>query len=396
MGNPQITGVETYVVDNPWKPWVFVEVETDVGVTGVAEATVHKKPRTVATAIDELEQFYVGEDPFETERLYLEMNRNLSTALPHRINAAVFSAMDIACWDIKGKVLDRPVYELLGGSVHGDSLRAYANAWYTDVNEDGERSPERFAEAAAGVVADGYDALKFDPFGTAWERMTRAETNRSLAIVEAIRDRVGPDIDLLIEGHYRFSHGTAIELARKLEPYDPTWFEQPTPPDTTGALRRVASRSRVPIAVDVAPETGVDADLLDTGIDVLQPDPIHTGGITTGKKIAGMAEREHVGYAPHNAQGPVNTAVCAHLAASAPNFVIQEVMEEYGHPEWAADLLEDPLTIEDGQLYLPDGPGLGVSLNHDALEKHAYTGDLDGVLNLFGENWESRSFDQSD
>lgn len=128
MVDPCITGVESCMVDNPWKPWVFIEVETDAGVTGIAEATVHKNPRTVAKAIDELEQFYVGENPFDTERLYLEMSRNLSTALPHRTNTAVFSAIDIACWDIKGTILDCPVYELLGGSVHGDSLWAYASA----------------------------------------------------------------------------------------------------------------------------------------------------------------------------------------------------------------------------------------------------------------------------
>lgn len=200
MSELEITDVETYVVSNPWKPWVFVELETNKGITGLAEATTHGKPRTVAAAIEEMQDYFIGADPFDTERLFLEMYRD-EWFSKNVVNTTVISAIDIACWDIKGKVLDRPLYELLGGAVQGSELRAYANGWYTDVDGD----PEKFAEAAERVVNDGYNAMKFDPFGNAWERMTRDELNHAIDIVRAVRDAVGPDIDLLIEGHGRFT-----------------------------------------------------------------------------------------------------------------------------------------------------------------------------------------------
>jgi galactonate dehydratase len=217
ISDVEISGVETYLVANPWKPWVFVEVETDAGVTGIAEATTHDKPRTIAKAIDEMSNYFVGKDPFDTEQIWLEMYRDewFSKGV---VNTTVCSAVDMACWDIKGKLLDKPVYELLGGKVHGDRLRAYANGWYTDT--DGE--PEGFAEAAERVVDDGYDAMKFDPFGTAWQRMSKKDLNHSVDIVRAVREAVGPDVDLLIECHGRFTAGQAATSRSGTSPANTT------------------------------------------------------------------------------------------------------------------------------------------------------------------------------
>ena len=390
MSSLSITGVETYVVACPTRPWVFVRVETDAGVHGIGEAMAHRKPRTVVAAIEEMsDRYLIGEDPFKTEELFHRMYRD-EWFSKNVVNTTVISAVDTACWDIKGRHLDVPVYELLGGSVNGDRLAAYANGWF----KDADGTPEGFARAAEQVVEDGYDAMKFDPFGSAWERISLSDLNTAIETVRAVREAVGPDIELLIEAHGRFSPGTAVDVAEKLRPYDPTFIEEPTPADSIAGLRKVSAKSSVPIASGERAMTKFDArDLLqETDIDVIQVDLANTGGITEAKKIAGMAEAEHVGIAPHNSQGPVCTAMCVQLCATAPNFVRQEVFEDYD-VEWKTDLLQEPLTIEDGFIHLPDGPGLGVELDMDVVEAHDYFDNEQRVnmVNPFEEGWESRS-----
>ncbi|WP_136690097.1 mandelate racemase/muconate lactonizing enzyme family protein [Halorhabdus amylolytica] len=389
MSDLTITDVETYVVANPWKPWVFVQLETDAGITGLAEATTHDKPRTVAAAIDEMADYFVGKDPFDTEQLWLEMYRD-EWFSKNVVNTTVVSAIDIACWDIKGKALGKSVSELLGGRVQGDRLRAYANGWYTDA--DGE--PEGFARAAERVVEDGYDAMKFDPFGTAWQRMSKADLEHAVDIVGAVREAVGPDVDLLIEGHGRFTAGQALDVARKLDQFDPTWFEEPCPPDSINSLREVADRSPIPIATGERHMTKHDFFELvtRTEVDILQPDLMNTGGITEGKKIAGMAEADHVSVAPHNPQGPVATAIYAHFCASVPNFMIQEVFQTYD-VEWVTELLEESVTVENGFVEVPDGPGFGIELDMDVVAEHEYTEEQVHTINLFESDWETRELE---
>ena len=391
MSEYEITGVETFVVANPWKPWVFVRLETDQGLTGLAEATAHGKPRTVAAAVEEMSDFFIGEDPFDTERLWLEMYRD-EWFSKNVINTTVISAVDMACWDIKGKVLDRPVYDLLGGSVHGDRLRAYANGWYTETTDD----PESWKDAARRVVDDGYDAMKFDPFGDSWQRMDRETFNHAVRVVGAVREAVGPDVDLLIEGHGRFTPGQAVEVANALDEFDPTWFEEPCPPDSINSLRKVSEKSPVPIATGERMMTKYDfRDLLArTDVDIIQPDIMNTGGITEAKKIAAQAEAEHVSFAPHNPQGPVATAICAHVDAAVPNFMIQEIFQTYD-VEWVNDLLVDPITVEDGYVEIPQRPGLGIELDESVVEEHAYAGAEDQVhtINLFEKDWETRNLE---
>jgi galactonate dehydratase len=389
MKEIKITDVETFLVSNPWKPWVFVRLNTDAGVTGLAEATLMGKTQTVATAIEEMSNYFIGASPFDTEKLFLEMYRDEAYS-DNVVNTTVISAIDTACWDIKAKYLDVPLYKLLGGRVH-DELRVYANGWYTGTDGD----PEAFAEAAEGVVSDGYDALKFDPFGVAWERMRRSEVNDAVARVEAVREAVGPDIDLLIEGHGRFSPGTAVELIRELEPYSPTWFEEPTPHDSIEGLRRVAAKSTIPIATGERRMSKYPfRDILqETDVDIIQPDLANAGGVTEGKKIAALAEAEHVSVAPHNPQGPVATALYAHLCATLPNFMIQEVFLDYD-ADWTADLLVDTIEIENGLLQIPDGPGLGIELDLDVVREHEYTDESKvKVINLFETGWEDRAAD---
>jgi galactonate dehydratase len=237
--------------------------------------------------------------------------------------------------------------------------------------------------------------MKFDPFGTAWERMTRADRERALERIRAVREAVGPGVDLLIEGHGRFTPGAAVELARDMEPYDPTFFEEPTHHDSVEGLRRVAAKSSVPIATGERRMSKYPfRDLLvETDVDVLQPDFANCGGITEGKKIAAMAEAEHVSIAPHNPQGPVSTAMYAHVCTSMPNFTIQETFLDYD-ADWTADLLKEPVRVEDGELQVPDGPGLGIELNMDVVREHAYEGrDAIDHIDLFESGWEDRAAD---
>jgi galactonate dehydratase len=389
MSELRITDVETYIVANPWKPWVFVRLDTNQDVYGLAEATTHGKPETVAAAIEEMSDFFIGEDPFDTERLWLEMYRD-EWFSKNVINTTVVSAVDIACWDIKGKVLDRPVYELLGGSVHGDSLRAYANGWYTETTDD----LSTWRSAAEQVVADGYDAMKFDPFGKSWQRMERETFNHAVEIVGAVREAVGSDVDLFIEGHGRFTAGQAVEVANALAEFDPTWFEEPCPPDSINSLGKVAAKSPIPIATGERLMTKHEfRDLLaHTDVDIVQPDLMNTGGITEGKKIAAQAESEHVNFAPHNPQGPVATAISAHVDAAVPNFMIQEIFQTYD-VEWVDDLLIDPIVVEDGHIQIPQRPGLGVELDMSVVREHSYSDAKDQVhtINLFEKDWETRS-----
>lgn len=382
-----ISDVETYVLGTSSTPWVLVRVKTDEGIHGVGEGTVHRKANAVAAAVDDMRDYFIGADPFETEKLWQKMYRDEYFSR-NLINTTVISAIDIACWDIKGKILDVPLYELLGGKVH-DEIRTYANAW-CDMHQS---SSEEFASAAEGVVSDGYDALKFDPFGTSWQRLTRAQFNEATKIVRAVREAVGPDVDILIEGHGRFTPGTAIEIAEKLAPFEPTWFEEPTPPDNVDALGKVASKSTIPVAAGerAMAKFGARDLFANTDIDVIQPDLANAGGITEGKKIAAMAESEHVSFAPHNPQSPLMTAVYAHLDATVPNFMIQEVFEDYT-VDWRDEIVDTPIVIEDGYLQIPDGPGIGVDLDLDAIaDREIGTGESVDVINHFTGGWNEHS-----
>jgi galactonate dehydratase len=375
MSDLRITDIETVVVGNPWKPWVFLKLETDHGITGFGEATYRPHPDIVAT-LESVKGDLIGVDPFETERLFTPRSPlALKTGPRHARHMTVLSGIDMAMWDIKGKYLDLPLYELLGGQVHGTELRTYANGWYTDIYEDGERKPERFAEAAEGVVARGYDALKFDPFGTAWRQMNRSERNLSIECVRAIREAVGPDIDLLIEGHKRFSVSTAMDVAARLEPFEPTWLEEPVPPEVN-ALRKVADKSPVPIATaeTVVSHQAFPQLLHETSIGINQADIVHAGGVTELKKIAALSDAEHVDMAPHCSSGWLTLIASLHVDTTLPNFYMQENFVDFAYPEWADEIISDPPAIEDGMIEVPDGPGLGVSLNWDTI-RDSYTYD---------------------
>jgi len=238
----RISDVKTYIVGNQWKNWVFVRVDTDEGVYGIGEATLNGFAKTVEAAIHELKHFVLGRDPFDVEQNSLRMFRDLFSD-GGQVQGAAIGGIEYACWDIMGKVTGQPVYKLIGGKCHQD-LRVYANGWYR-----GERTPDNFAQMAQEVIARGYNALKFDPFGTAFRVMERPDFIMAMDIIAAVRDAVGPEVDILIEGHNRFSVSTALSIARAMAVIRTVrWFEAPVPPQKISAMVEVAKRSPVPVA----------------------------------------------------------------------------------------------------------------------------------------------------
>ena len=379
----KITSVSTYVVGNRWKNWLFVRVDTDEGIHGVGEGSLNGFGRTVEAAVHELEGMVIGRDPFAIESLVQRLGRDLYSD-GGQIHGAAMAAIEIACWDIKGKALDVPVYELLGGMVR-DRIPVYANGWYQVV-----RSPEAFAEAAVNVVKAGFTAMKFDPFGSAWRTQTRRQQGESIDIVAAVREAVGPDIDLMIEGHNRFAPSTAITIASHLAQYRPAWFEEPVAHQNVAAMVHVAKRSDVPIATGESLSSIQQfAELLShDAVDILQPEPLSVGGLTRTKTIAGMADAHYGVLAPHNAQGPVCSMVSMHLGASTPNFYYQESFDVFNEPWTRQIVAAEPLTIADGQVVVSDAPGLGLDLDWERLADHPYMPSH--VLRLYEDGWETR------
>jgi galactonate dehydratase len=291
--------------------------------------------------------------------------------------------VEVACWDIIGKALGQPIYNFLGGRCH-DRVRAYANGWYR-----GPRTPESFAEKARDVVRRGYTALKFDPFGAAWRNTDPRDEALAIAIVAAVREAVGPEVDLLIEGHNRFSVSTAIKIGRRLEPYRPTWFEEPVHHQKIDSLVEVARHLDVPIATGESfSSTHQFAELLaHDAVHILQPEIQNLGGLLNTKKVCAMADAHYGVVAPHNAQGPVSTAMCLQIAACTPNFFIQEVFDEF-NVEWEEQLVDQPARVVDGYFEIPHRPGLGIDLCLEECRRHPYA--VQNFLPLFRTGWERR------
>jgi galactonate dehydratase len=379
----RITRATTYIVGNPWKNWLFVRLDTDQpGLYGIAEGSLNGFARTVEAAIHELAQFYKGMDPFQIETIYQRMARD-SYSEGAQIHLAAVASIEVACWDIIGKELGRPIYDLLGGRYH-ESLPAYANGWY-----QGDRTVESFAEKARVVVGRGYKALKFDPFGAAWRTMTPADRRLSIDIVGAVREAVGPDVQIMVEGHRRFSVAEAITIAEEIAPFKPTWFEEPTDHTKIDATAEVARHTTVPISCGESfTTTHQFAELLKHNtVHILQPDPTNVGGILRTRFIAAMADANYAMVAPHQAQGPLCTATCIQVGACTPNLLVQELFDEF-NVEWGHELVTNPVRVVDGRIQIPDAPGLGTDLNWDEVDKHPYNSAC--FLPLFRPGWERR------
>lgn len=379
----KITEVKMFMVGHSWKNWLFLKLYTDSGIHGVSEATPGYGPKTVQTAIEELGQFYLGADPFGLQNLLKKMFE-ATFITPRGAMLTAISAIEIACWDIIAKSLKTPLHNLFGGRLR-DEIRVYANGWYKT-----SRDPESFAEKAREVVTMGYTALKFDPFGTAFGHIDRREKAEAIELVGAVREAVGQDVDIIVEGHGRFYPESAVSISNKLEKYDVLWFEEPVLPHRIlDSLAKVSSKTNIPIAVGERMHTKYEfAELLTKGIvDIVQPDVLHAGGILETIKIAAIAEAHQVTVAPHNAQGPVSTAVCIQMGACLPNFLIQESFEDFDVP-WRHQIVDTCLVAKNGYMEVPQRPGLGIDLNEEEIKNHP---QINGAfLPLFESGWEKR------
>ena len=374
----KIADVRTVVVGNPWKNWIFVVVETDEGLIGVGEATGGSETQPRVAAIEEVKHLVIGMDPRNIHeifhKLYLTAFLKVTPAM---------AGIEMACWDILGKSLGVPVHTLLGGKVR-DNVRVYANGWYS-----GERTPEGFAAKAAEVVAKGYTAIKFDPFGDAHMQLSRKETQETKALIGAVRDAVGDDVDILIEAHDRFSTFAAIEIGNWLKDYEVTWFETPVLSTDVSALVEVARRIPVRmIAGERMHAIHEFGEFLSHNVtDVINPEPLGVGGIWRSLQIAGIAEAHHAEIALHNAESPFKTMVALHIDAVTPNVFIQECFDDFLEP-WVTDVLKGFHRVEDGHLTMPTAPGIGVTLNEEEAKKHPY--GKSNFLRMFKPGWEKR------
>ena len=377
----KITGFETFVAGNPWKNWVFICLNTTEGIQGIGEASLNGFALSTRSAISELQQYFIGKSAFNVKDIRRDMLLSVYSD-GGQIHRSATTAVETACWDIIGKALGRPLYQLWGGPVR-DYIRTYANGWYRT-----ERDPESFSDRAKHAVELGYTALKVDPFGSVRGGFTRPEKELCLEIIKAIKNSIPGATDLFIEGHCRFDVPTAIELSYELGNLDVGWFEEPVAYWNTQGLTEVSQRSPVRIA------TGENLTKFSDFIEltkytrnlVLQPDVMNLGGLEEARLVCDLGEALQIPVAPHDAQGPISKAMCLQLAALSPSITIQEDFELFNDP-WT-ETLSSPLNRSEGYIAIPTNAGIGRSLNFDVISEHPY--DENATLSLFSEGWEQR------
>jgi 2-dehydro-3-deoxyphosphogalactonate aldolase len=380
----KLKDIKTFVVGNPpphygGRYFVFVKLITDQNVEGLGEAyCVPFNPHLVAKLIEDVFDRYLrGEDPHHIEKMWRRVYSAGFSQHPDLTLMGVLSALEMACWDIIGKEAGQPVYNLLGGKVH-ERLRSYTYIYArpgdtTDVYQD----PDLSAERAAEYLKQGFTAIKFDPVGpySAFDgrQLSLDALQLSERFARQLREAVGDRADLLFGTHGQMTAAGAIRLARRLEPYDPLWFEEPVPPDAPEEMARVARATSIPIAAGERLATKYDfARLLSCGAAaILQMNLGRVGGLLEAKKIAGMAEVQHVQIAPHLYCGPVVGAANIQLAACSPNFLILESIERWDG--FHAQILRKPVRWSEGYVIPPTEPGLGVELNEEVALRHPYT-----------------------
>ena len=361
----RITSVKTFVTYVFRTNYVFVKVETDAGLHGWGEATLEYKEPTVVAAIHDLEGWLIGKDPHNIEAFRHDCYRDAYWRGGPVLMSAL-AGVEMALWDIKGKALGVPVYQLLGGSVR-DSIPVYFNGWFSPA-----KTPDEFAEKALVLRDKRVPACKWDPFGKAWQQLPKRDFATAMECIRKVSAAVGDDVDLLIEGHGRFDVPTAQRIARALAEFNVFWFEEPIPPDDKEGLREVKRVSPVPIAAGERLYNRYEyRPFFDLGCsDYIQPDVSHAGGIFELRLLGAEAETRHIGFCPHNPSGPVAHAASLQLAACVPNFIMLEMMMT--DIPYRAEMCDEDLVITDGRMTIPSKPGLGIDLNEKELLAHPY------------------------
>jgi len=380
----KITGVKPWLINSPasyWGEFLFVEVTTDDGVTGWGEITTTTKiaNRALTAMINQISHMMVGEDPAQIERLWHKMFRSFTYMGSRGAAVECISAIDIALWDIRGKVLGQPIYEILGGAVR-DEIQLY-----THPDQRKFTSKENIVAEIRDIVNSGHTALKFDPFphqgsihnGKTREQsegyldgsMTKKGEQEAAELTALIRETAGVNIEILIDAHGRFDVPTAIRLCRSLEEAgNIDWFEEPCPPESINALRQVREKVNAAISWGERGHTKWDfVPILENKLaDYIMPDVTWTGGITELKKISALCEAYYIPVSPHDAAGPINVVAGAQVMMTVPNFYKLET-SEWNLSKYN-DLIDVPLNNSNGSLKLNRAPGLGIEMNRAFLE----------------------------
>ena len=369
----KITDVEVLRMKAPTEPdnnWLFVRIHTDSGLSGIGEGSLQYKDAALAAELDSFAAYLRGKDPFRIEHIWTSLHRR-TTWTGGAVTISAISAIDLALWDIKGKALGVPVYELIGGKVR-DRVPLYANGWLTGHRPTahgpaGEK--DRYAECARAVVEQGYRCLKLYPFGGA-QVITPERIARGVGLVGAVRDAVGPNIEVAVDVRSRLNVWSARRVAQQLEPMDIAWLEEPILFDNADAMAAFARSVRVPVATGEQLYTRWEfrALLEQNAVDIIQPDICHAGGLSELRKIAAMAETYYVSLAPHNSNGPISTVASLHLDMGIPNCHMQELF--LNSVDLYQEMLTNPLIIADGYGAPPDGPGWGTDLDDAVLTKY--------------------------
>jgi len=366
----QVTAVTPFVVDpGRGKNWVFVKVDTDTGITGWGECyTQSDRDQSIVVHVQQLARYLVERDPFHIKHFTHMAYHDFAGKRGAMDLFSAISGLELALWDIVGKQLGVPVYNLLGGPCR-DRIRVYANGWY-----GGAKTPDDYAEKAHAVVQRGFTAMKFDPFPGPWRtHISRRAEQQAVATVKAVRDAVGPDIDLLIEVHRRLAPMHAVRIARQMEAFEPFWYEEPTSARNLDALAECRRDIRLPIVT--GEELYTKAEFRQVfelqAADIINPDVCNCGGLLELKEIAAMAEPYGVIVSPHNYNSTtIGLAATLQVSACIPNFLITEYFVNF--EDRAQEVAVRPFEVKDGYIPLPESPGPGLELRQEVLETYPY------------------------
>jgi galactonate dehydratase len=379
----KLDSVKVFVVGNPppgygGRYFVFLKLKTACGIEGVGEVyTATFGPQVVASMIEDLfVRRFFGRDPFQIESIWREAYGSGFSLRPDLSLMGVISGLEMACWDIIGKAVEQPVYNLMGGKVH-ERLRSYTYLYPAEgEGEEFYLDADRSAVRAAEYVKQGFTGLKFDPTGgfSAYDprQPTQEALERTVRLVRLVREAVGHRADLLLGTHGQFTASGAIRLAKRLETYDPLWFEEPVPPEMPEQMALVARATSIPIATGERLTTKYEfARVLASGAaNILQMNLGRVGGLLEAKKVAALAEVHYAQIAPHLYCGPIVGAANIQIAACTPNFLILESIQQWGG--FHAQILKTPIRWEAGYVIPPTAPGLGVELDEAVALAHPY------------------------
>ncbi len=343
-----------------WDRWLLIKIYCEDGTVGFGEGGVHGWQRPTKTMVETMSDYLIGKDPSTIEHHYQWLYR--SSHFMGSVVQGALSAIDIALWDIKGKQFQTPIYDLLGGKTR-DRVRCYMHVNGNTIDDLVSDSLEK--------VSQGFTAVRFTPFSPNYylHKSYSEWADEAVKRVGAVKDAVGNSIDICVEIHRQMSPSESIALGKRLEQFNPFFYEDPMLPDSPAVMGNLQQNCNIPIATGERFTTIYEYQQLleNNGCSYVRPDLCLCGGISGSKKVASMAEAQHIKVIPHNPLSPISTAACVQLDACIPNFALQEYTGESEPPK--SDLLKNPLKLIEGYLIVPEGPGLGVIINDEALNQ---------------------------